>query len=230
MDFLKNKKILVVGAHSDDEVLGVGGTILRAKSLGSIVDVLILTDSVSTQYQGHTSMGKQRTSALEKCCEKLSVNRFFQLNLPDMKLDQISHVQLNSAIHKILTNGGYEVVFVHHDGDINRDHQLAVQSVMVCVRPAPGQTVKTVLSYYTPSSSEWGGYDRRHIFCPNIFIDIDDFLEQKLNALSSYKSELRVFPHPRSIENVRNMASYFGSQVGMRSAEAFQLLRHIEKF
>lgn len=229
MDLLTNKNILVVGAHSDDEVLGVGGAILKAKQLGSRVEVLIVTDSVSTQYQDDSVKESRRLSHLDECCQVLGVDHVEQWDFPDMRLDTVTHVELNRKLDKFLAARDIDTIFVHHPHDINLDHRLLFDSVMVAARPIPGQSVQTVMSYYTPSSSEWGAFDNRSIFSPNVFVDIRDVLDTKLAALAKYEDEVRPFPHPRSFENIRNMAAYFGSQVGLFAAEAFQLMRAIQR-
>ena len=228
MEFITNKRILVIGAHSDDEVLGVGGTVLQASKLDSQVDVLIVTDSVSTQYESASIMGVRRVSHLTECCEILGVNSVTQWEYPDMKLDTIAHVDLNRKIENFLLERKYDTVFVHHRNDINKDHRILFDSVMVATRPVPSQTIKAIYCYYTPSSTEWGAHGGSSIFCPNMFVDVSNVLSKKLEALNKYKDELREYPHPRSIENVENVAKYFGAQVGLKAAEAFQIIRNIQ--
>jgi N-acetylglucosamine malate deacetylase 1 len=230
MDFLKNKNILVIGAHPDDEVLGVGGTIAKAVSQGSNVDVLIVTDGVSSQYQGHSEQSeieRRRESHLYQCCQLLGVRQVTQWDLPDMKLDTVPHIELNRKFEEFLADRSYDLVFVHHGGDINKDHQIVFESFMVAARPVPGCNIRTILTYSTPSSTEWGGYCSENVFLPNVYIDIADCLAQKLGALNSYKDELRDYPHPRSALNVENSASYYGSTVGQYAAEAFHLIRSL---
>lgn len=225
MDIITNKNILVIGAHADDETLGVGGTILKARSLHSTVDVLIVTDSTSSQYIGDLDKKESRGSNLALACNKLDVNNLFELKFPDMKLDTIPHVDINIEISQFIEKGRYDTIFVHHPGDINKDHQILFDSVMVACRPKPESNVSAILTYYVVSSSEWGGYENATIFTPNVFVDISQFIEKKIRAFKSYKDEIRQYPHPRSEENIINTSKYFGAQVGLESAEPFRLLR-----
>ena len=226
MDLLKNKKILVLGAHSDDEVLGVGGTILKVKENNSVVDVLIVTDSASAQYNEKQKLDN-RDSNLHQCCKILKVDNVFQWDLPDMRLDTLSHLEMNKKLSFFIEKSDYDTVFIHHPNDINKDHQVLFDSLMVVCRPMPNQKVKSILTFYTPSSTEWGSFEKNRMFCPNVFVDIENYMDLKLNALSKYTDEVREFPHPRSLENVENVAKYFGSQVGLKFAEPFYLIRSV---
>ncbi len=225
MNFL-NKKILVLGAHSDDEVLGVGGTILKAKDNNSKVDVLIVTDSASAQYKEKQKL-ENRDSNLHQCCKLLKVDNVFQWDLPDMRLDTLSHLELNKKLGAFISESDYDTVFIHHPYDINKDHHVLFDSLMVVCRPMPSQKIKSILTYYIPSSTEWGSFEKNRMFCPNVFMDIENYIDVKLEALSKYTDEVRDFPHPRSVENLENLAKYFGSQVGLKFAEPFCLIRSI---
>ncbi len=230
MGFLENKRILVIGAHADDEVLGCGGVIAKAVSIGSIVDVLIVTDGVSSQYEESDqkeNLDIRRRCHLKKCCGILGVRKFTQWDLPDMRLDTLPHVDINRHFESYFSANEYDIVFVHHGGDINKDHRVVFESTMVALRPVPEQSVKYIFTYTTPSSTEWGGYIKENHFVANVFVDIADFTAKKLEALNVYKDEMRHFPHPRCVENVKNCGKYFGATVGLASAEPFQLIRGV---
>ena len=169
----------------------------------------------------------ERDSAFKACCESLGVDKFSRLNFPDMKLDSILHVDLNKAISKFINDQDFDTVFVHHPFDINLDHRLLFESMLVVARPTPGQKIKSIITYYTPSSTEWNAIDSNRIFVPNMYLDIESVIDKKISAILKYESEIKDYPHPRSIENIKNMAAYFGSQVGLRLAEPFKLIRHV---
>ncbi|WP_182034752.1 PIG-L deacetylase family protein [Vibrio diabolicus] len=232
MDLFNLKKVLVVGAHADDEVLGIGGTISRLTNQGIQVDVLIVTDSTSSQYQSHQNLSEideNRRSGLELSCETLGVHTVHQFNFPDMRLDQVAHVELNRSISQVINSGNYDTIFVHHHSDVNLDHQMVFKSVMVCTRPMPNSSIKNVFCYYTPSSTEWGSYSESSAFIPNVFVDISHHLDTKLKAFEVYTDEIREYPHPRSSDNLVSVAKFFGSSVGLDAAEPFVLVRHICK-
>ena len=152
MDITQNNKILVLGAHPDDETLGVGGTILKAHSNNSTVDVLIATDGASSQYAGDSKKQSLRSDYFSSACEILKINKIFQLDFPDMRLDTIPHIDLNMQITDIIQKGNYNTIFIHHPHDINKDHQILFHSAMVACRPI-GTKNPSIYTYYTVSSS-----------------------------------------------------------------------------
>ena len=215
---------LVLAAHPDDEVLGAGGTIPRIKASGGTVTVIIVTDGSSTQYAGDEAIKERKNTALEDANQILGSDKVIQWSFPDMKLDTVDHVTLNKAIEDVIQESQFETVLVHHRHDINRDHQLIYESLLVATRPVMDQPVKNILSYQVNSATEWGGRTQDTMFAPNVFIDITSTIDQKLKALERYEDELRDYPHPRSIKAVRDRAAVYGSEVGFHYAEAFQLV------
>lgn len=218
------KKVLILAAHPDDEVLGVGGTIPLLKKDGAHITVVIATDGSSAQYANDRDAQKKRNDELRRANEILGTDALLHWDFPDMRLDTIEHLQLNSALEELLRNGKFDTVFVHHKGDLNKDHCCLHESLLVAARPQPGQFVKNIVSFPVNSSTEWGARSWTTQFCPNFYVDITDSLEKKLAALECYDGELRGFPHPRSTAAVKNRAAVYGSEVGYHYAEAFQLI------
>ena len=140
---------------------------------------MIVTDSSSVQYKDKAEKKNTRDKCLDNCCNILGVDNVYQWSFPDMRLDTLSHVDINIKIEEFLTQGRYDTIFVHHRNDINMDHRVLFDSVMVAARPTPSQSVKSIYCYYTPSSSEWGAFDNNSIFSPNLFIDIEKNLSKK---------------------------------------------------
>lgn len=224
----KKNKILVIAAHPDDEVLGVGGTIaLHSKIKGDDVYVLILTEGCSSQYKNNKSILLKKRAESEMANKILGVKEVIFEDLPDMKLDSLPHVQLNEVIEKNIRKISPDIIFTHHP-DVNKDHVLVFESTMVAIRPVPGSCVKKVLTYPSSSSTEWSSPFSNRFFIPNVFFNISETLGLKLKAFQCYKTEIREYPHPRALDSIKIYAEREGIAVGLKAAESFVLIRSIE--
>lgn len=224
-------EVLVIAAHPDDEVLGLGGTICKLSSKGHNVHLLILTDGSSCQYKNSTNIDdviEQKRKETSLCAGILGIKTIDYGPFPDMKLDTVSHSDVNDFICGIIGKYKPEIVFTHFYGDVNKDHRCAFESTMVSTRPVPGQIVKKVLLYRTPSSTEWNAQNNCNSFCANVFVDVTRFESRKIEAISFYKTELRDYPHPRSLEAIKLNDSSCGNSIGTLFAECFVLVRDIE--
>ena len=223
-------KILVVAAHPDDEVYGMGGTIAKLASEGHEVHVLIVTDGSTTQYAGRSDLEeilKRKRNETLDAAQILGVSKVHFGSLPDMKLDTVSHVEVNRTIEQVISAIQPEVVYTHFYADVNLDHQMVYRSTLVAVRPVPGQCVKELYCYYVPSSTEWSPQLANTAFLPNVRVDISDYSSIKERALLAYKTEIREYPHPRSARYVQEMDYSCGLQWGIGNSENFMLLRKI---
>lgn len=226
------KKILVVAAHPDDEVLGMGGTIAKYAASGAEVTVLIVSDGSTSQYRDDPRLQEIIDSKIietQNCASVLGVKRIVYGKLPDMKLDTIPHIEINNVIERVISDYCPSVVFTHFYGDINKDHRMVSESTMVACRPTANQCVRKLYMYSTPSSTEWNVQTPQYGFLPNWYEDIDgEFAEKKYEAMACYKTELREFPHPRSIVALRAADIAEGNKVGLLAAESFYLVRAVE--
>lgn len=224
------KKILVIAAHPDDEVLGMGGTIAKLVKEGNMVDVLIVTDGSSSQYHDSDHLAEiieAKKMETRNCADVLGVRDIYYGELPDMKLDTIPHTKINQVIEDVIDKVQPDTVFTHFWGDVNCDHQNVYKSTLVVVRPVQGQVVKELYCYRVPSSTEWTPNKADTMFMPNCFVDIEQCAEQKYKAFACYLTELRDYPHPRSVQYLRESDKAAGLQVGMLAAEEFVLLRKL---
>jgi len=212
--------VLILAAHPDDEVLGCGGVIQKHKKEDSIVYVCIITDGSSTQYKGSSKITKKKYKECEIANKILGVNEVVYLNFPDMRLDTIPHFKLNLKIEEIINKIKPNILYTHSSVDVNKDHFLINQSTMVVIRPGK-QYLKEVYEYEVLSSTEW---QRNFAFVPNTFIDISAFIKTKIESFKEYKTEIRDYPHSRSLEGIEILASYRGLQAGYKYAEAFKLV------
>lgn len=221
------RQVLVVAAHPDDEVFGVGGTIAGHVRQGDRLSVLFLTDGVTAR---HTMTEPQKVAA-RKACNALGVEDIHFANLPDQGLDAMPLLEVIRPISQLMRQCRPEVVYTHHRGDANQDHRAVFAATLVAVRPFDGCPVTRVLCYEVASSTEWGPTFPEWAFVPNVYVDISATLEAKLRAVEAYRetyqSEVKPFPHPRSPEAVRIYAQQRGITVGILAAEAFVLVREL---
>ena len=218
------KTTVIIAAHPDDEVLGCGGTAAKLAQSGMRVVPVIVCENASVRYQG--DMQNNLESWCRACAQVLGIEEPRFLQLPDQKLDTFSALEMAQHIEKAIRDIEPEVIFTHHGGDINKDHQVLYEASMVATRPLPNQRVRQVYTYETISSSEWGidGFHSR--FTPNTFVDINDTLAAKIEGFSKYESEIRTYPtSARSPRGIEIRAQDWGTRVGLLAAEPFQLIR-----
>ncbi len=214
-------KILVIAPHPDDEVLGCGGTIKKHTANGDQVFLCIGTKAYSPEWS--EEFIKNRVGEIENANKVLGVTKTYFLDFPTVKVDTIPQKEVNDAILKVVKEVQPEILYIPHGGDLNQDHRIFFGASLVAGRPIPGSPVKEIFSYEALSETEWG--NELTPFVPNFYVDITKEIEAKKEAMSSYKSELREFPHPRSLQAIEALAQKRGSEAGMERAEAFMTIR-----
>ena len=224
LESVLGSKILIIGAHPDDEVLGCGGLIAANAANGGTSDVVIVTDGTSAQYENNIEIAARRREHLQNACDFLGVRQLYHWDFPDMGLANRHRLSLNNKLSGLLRDKCYQYVFTHSPTDINQDHFMIYQSTTVAARPMPGGSLRGIFSYYVNSSTEWGKIMSAEVFRPICYLNIEKYIEKKLKALTFYTDELREFPHPRSVEAVRCRAVANGIEVGYKAAEVFRLI------
>lgn len=216
---------LVLSPHPDDEVLGVGGTIAALARDGHAVHVVIVTKGDSLFDARFIEQGRAEA---RKAHEILGVTATHFLDeFPAAKLDTVPHFQLNARLASVIRELRPETVYIPFVGDVHRDHQAVAESAMVACRPIDGSSVRQILTYETLSETNWNAPGITPAFTPNVFTDVSATLQQKLDAMAAFKSQLRPFPHERSVQAIEHLARYRGATVGVAAAEAFLLVRWI---
>lgn len=220
-------KILIIAPHPDDEVLGCGGTIKKYVSRGNEIFLCIVTKAYTPDWSG--DFIKNREEEIKCAKNSLGIKEVVFLGLPTVKLDTVPQKELNDSISECIKNINPDIVFVPFHGDINKDHKLVSEATLVAVRPKPGLSVKKVYCYEVLSETEWAKPAQKieDVFIPNFYEDISDYLNDKLKAMECYKSELKDYPHPRSLEGIKVLAQKRGTECGTKAAEAFILLREV---
>ena len=223
------RRILVIAAHPDDEVLGCGGTIAKHFDNGDIVEILIVSQGVTSRNDSiavDVEISNLRRASLQSA-QLLGASKIHHLDLPDNRLDSLDRLDLIKLLEQYIFSFDPHVVYVHHSGDVNIDHRRIHEAVVTACRPLPGIALTHLLSFEIASSTEWQTPGSAPVFLPNWFVDISNQWERKRQALTAYSSEMRQFPHPRSIKALEHLAKWRGAQVGVNAAEAFCLLRSI---
>lgn len=221
------KKILVIAAHPDDEVLGCGGTIAKHIHNKDSVQVHILAEGITSRKQDNQQheLSHLHQSAI-KANKILGVDDLHLHNFPDNTMDSITRLVVTQHIEKIIQNFQPHIIYTHHAGDVNIDHRRIHEAVVTATRPMPNGLRPTVLFFEIMSSTEWQTPYSAPAFLPNWYHNISDFLAQKCEALNAYSSEMREWPHARSVKALEHLAHWRGSNVGCHAAEAFMLGRY----
>ncbi len=217
--------ILVFAPHPDDEVLGCGGTIKKHVLVGDRVYVCVVTRGAMPLFPEDNVQQVRREH--REAMDSLGVEEISYLDFPAVMLEEQHRYEVNKAIDNVVKKYKPEIVYMPHFGDMQKDHALVSESVMVAVRPRGNYTVKTVLAYETLSETEWNIPHASNSFIPNYYIDITDTLKDKISALSMFNTQISDFPNPRSVGAVEALAKLRGSNVGVKAAEAFALIRRI---
>lgn len=230
----QDKKILVVAAHPDDEILGLGGTMHRLIHYhGASVHVVILGEGLTSRsdkrdtekWKEELIIHKKNIEDAQKAIGYHSVSIY---DFPDNRFDTVPLLNIIKSIEKEKAEWNPEIVFTHHGGDLNIDHQRTFDAVVTACRPLESEVVKTIITFETPSGTEWRASSDPNHFIPNLFISFDNTsLQAKIKAMESYTFEKRGFPHPRSPKALTIRASYWGQSVGKEFAEAFCLIRSV---
>ena len=223
-----NESILIVVAHPDDEVLGCGGAIAKHCKNGDDVSILFLSDGVGSRDESNfDEKVLLRQKDAKMACSELGVENLRFESFPDNRLDHTPVLDIVKIIENEISKYKPSLIYTHHSGDVNIDNRCVHNAVVTACRPQPGFSEKKLLFFETLSSTEWMPSRSMKTFIPNFFIDISEYLTIKQKAMSLYESELRVFPHPRSIKSIEHLASWRGSMIGVNAAEAFEVGRII---
>lgn len=220
------KTVLIVAAHTDDEALGCGGTIARHVAEGNSVYAVFLADGVTSRSDATNEESKKRNNAAARAHEILGIKKSYMLGFPDNRMDGIPLLDIVQKLEGVLDEIKPHIIYTHHYGDLNVDHQITHKAVMTACRPVPKSPIQEIYSFEVLSATEWNtpGVDQ---FIPNVFVDISFYIDKKLEALKAYHMEMRAEPHSRSIANSERQALLRGSSMGVYAAEGFSLVRVI---
>ena len=219
------KTIIVFAPHPDDEILGVGGTVRRLILKGYMVTVCVVTKGCLPIFTEQSVL--QTRKEQRQAHDILGINKTIFLDYPAAMLESVPRYQINDSFINLIQEEKPEVVFMPHAYDMQKDHQIVANAVMVAVRPKYNYRVGKVLAYETLSETEWNIPNHNNCFIPNLYVDVSSTFDDKMNALKCFISQLSDFPNPRSLEAVEALAKYRGSTIMANRAEAFEVIREV---
>jgi LmbE family N-acetylglucosaminyl deacetylase len=220
-------RVLVIAPHPDDETLGCGASLLKHKSRGDTLSWLVATRGHEPHWSSETLARKE--TEIENVSRAYGFEKTVRLNFPTIKLDAVPFEELIASLRQAIAETAPELVYLNHFGDVHSDHRVLFEATMAVIKPFYGgqHGVKKVLSYEVLSSTDAMPTNPARAFAPNIFTDVSQFLEKKLEIMSLYGSELQPFPLPRALDSIRALARFRGATIGVEFAEAFMLVREV---
>jgi LmbE family N-acetylglucosaminyl deacetylase len=221
------KKILVISAHPDDETLGAGGTLLKHKKNNDELYWLIVTNVFE-----HQGFSKERVGSRQREIKEVSTlygfKKVFQLDYPTMTITSETLLNMIPKISEVFEEVKPEVIYTLNRSDAHSDHRYLSDAVMACTKSFRYPFIKKILMYECISETEFAPAFPEKVFIPNYFVDITEYINQKIDIMVIFQSELGEPPFPRSKENIRALARFRGSTAGCQFAEAFQVVKIID--
>lgn len=222
------KKVVIISAHPDDETLGAGGTLLKHKAAGDEVYWVIVTNIFENQGFSKERIA-ERQEEIEKVAQEFGFTKTYKLDYPTMTLSSSTLLTLVPAISKTFSEIEPEIIYTLNRSDAHSDHRILFDAVAACTKSFRYPYIKQVLMYECLSETEFAPALPEKVFLPNYYVDITDHMDKKLEIMRIFESEIAEHPFPRSIDNIKALAHYRGASVGVKYAEAFQLIKYIDK-
>tara|TARA_Y100000389_G_scaffold120177_1_gene117392 strand:+ start:357 stop:1046 length:690 start_codon:yes stop_codon:yes gene_type:complete len=226
---LFKKKILIIVAHTDDESFGCGGLIKKMSLNKNKVSAISFTNGVGARTNNRDKEIKNRKTSSIKAAKILGFNWLAQYDYPDNQLDTTGLLEIIQVIEKHKKQFKPHVVITHNFSDLNIDHRKIAEATLTAFRPEPNEKLEQLLTFEVPSATDFRILKNKKNFLPNYFVNIDKFFNKKIKAIKSYKKEAKPYPHSRSIIGIKNLNKIRGNQCGMKYAEAFEIVRKIER-
>jgi len=221
------KKVLIVVAHTDDETIGMGGTIKKHINNGDEVFAISMTDGIGSRELFQKKDILKRVESSNLASKILGFKWIERFNFKDNMLDSEPLLEIIKPLEKFKESIQPNIVYTHCGGDLNIDHRVIANAVLTVFRPEPRDSCQEIRLLEISSATDFGNEFITGKFHPNLFEDISKTWDDKEKALLAYEEELREFPHSRSLEGIKNLARLRGNQVGIEMAEAFQIIRKI---
>lgn len=222
------KKVLIIVAHTDDESFGCGGLIKKLSQKKNDIRIIAFTNGVSSRENIKILDIKKRKAASIKASKILGYKWLAQYNFPDNELDKASLLKIIKIIEHHKKKFNPNLVITHNFSDLNIDHRKIAEASLTAFRPEPNEKLEKFLTFEVPSATDYRILKNKKNFLPNYFVNIENVLKYKIDAIKCYKNEIKKYPHSRSIIGIKNLSKIRGNQVGLRFAEAYEIIREIE--
>lgn len=220
--------VVVISAHPDDETLGAGGTLLKHKSKGDVLYWIIGTKMTNQKNKYSNDMIESRQKEIKKVSEAFGFSNVFQLDYETTELNSGSLKTLIPEISKIFSTIKPNIIYNVNINDAHSDHQFISKAVFASSKNFRHPYIKKVLMYECLSETEFAPQLPQNVFIPSYFVDISDYIDEKIKIMKVYESELGKHPFPRSIESIKSLSLLRGSIANVKYAEAFQAVKIID--
>jgi len=221
------KKIMVIAAHPDDELLGCGGTLIKHIKNEDQIKTLILGQGMLSRGENESFLNQLRTDS-KKANDIIGVNELKFFDFPDNAFDTVPLLDIIKVVEKEIDDAQPDLIYTHFSHDLNIDHRRTFEAVMTACRPQPNSKIPEIYSFYIPSSTDWINPTDANHFIPNVFVNVEAEIEQKIKALKAYETEMKKYPHSRSLESLRIFSQYWGTRIGKQYVEPFILVRSVK--
>ena len=226
---ITNKKVLIIVAHPDDETFGCAGYIKKLSLNRNKVSIISFTNGVGARQNQNLKKIKERKKSSINASKILGFKWLAQYDYSDNELDKISLLNIIKIIEKHKKKFNPHIVLTHNFSDLNIDHRKIAEATLTAFRPEPNEKLEQFLTFEVPSATDYRILRNKKNFLPNFFVNIEKYLKFKIRAIKNYKKELKPYPHSRSISGIKNLNKIRGNQSGLKYAEAFEIIRKIEK-
>lgn len=226
---LNKKRILIIVAHTDDESFGCGGLIKKLSLNKNKISAISFTNGVGARLNKKEKEIEKRKKSSIKASKILGFSWLAQYDYPDNQLDSVNLLEIIQIIEKHKKKLKPHIVITHNFSDLNVDHRKIAEATLTAFRPEPNEILEQLLTFEIPSSTDFRILKNKKNFLPNYFVDIDKYFSFKIKAMKCYINEIRPYPHSRSITGLKNLNKIRGNQCGLKCAEAFELIRKIER-
>ncbi len=226
---IKNKKVLIIVAHPDDETFGCGGLIKKLSLNKNNINVISFTNGVGSRLNQKSLQIEERKKSSKNASKILGFKWLAQYDYSDNELDKASLLEIIKIIEKHKRKFKPNIILTHNFSDLNIDHRKIAEATLTAFRPEPKEKLEQFLTFEVPSATDFRMLKNKKNFLPNYYVDIEKNINSKIKAIKCYKKELKPYPHSRSVIGIKNLNKIRGNQSGLKYAEAFEIIRKIEK-